>query len=689
MTSKITTFDLIDNEIKLNIDSIEQFCNYYNGYVKTYKNVKVMTLIGNAATGKSTTLNSIISYKMQQNLAEFKSENLSDQVKRTVVNGIKSGCTKGLDVYCMHKDDNLFMLIDVQGINSHESQADPLVLLFCYYISDLFIVNVPQLDNSAFNLIDDITRYGDYYMKASYVNKPTILFRLYDAPYESNNSILANHYRTMMNNKNDSVNITRSYVEKCFNRAEPPFVWTGYPGDENLKNLHKDNDLLKFINKTNNFPNTCSIIWDILFKLPIGNRNITSYMSEVSVEINKTFSKMKPIMFDDSKINNWLNNVLSYSGEYYSLTIHHTVMDCSDDSYGALNAYKFKIDKFKAEYVTLFGINAPDPCANILELYNQTVEVFNSHKSLILNSIQTNLKTSDIISIANNSWMELSVFDQNIDDIIKTLKLAHNVVVEIKQELYTQYRLIEAKFNKYRDDFNKTILTKLNNSKKILIECKSNYTSFFADYISNLELTFEDVLDLFMANVRSTSNIVHGDEDMLVDIICFIKIYDNNDKLVDIEESPLISQEYIKINEFCKYNINLTELTNDVKVAVNNYKSKFMATRKKLIPAILTGINTQSYEYLCEYYEKIKHNDLYMINFAFDSIAYDLFRSDLSNNMIYTAEQFSKKFSDNVVKFYKVYQNACIIKQNYIKSQIFNMINNDTILSDFKSIKKY
>ena len=163
----------------------------------------------------------------------------------------------------------------------------------------------------------------------------------------------------------------------------------------------------------------------------LNRQNITSYMMGVSVEINKNFSKMKTITFDDNKINNWLNNVLSYSGEYYSLTIHHNIMDCSDDSYGALNAYKFKIDKFKADYVTLFGINAPDPCTNILALYNQTVEVFNSHKSLILNSIQSQLKTSDVISIVNNSWMELSVFDQNIDDIIKTLKLAHNVVVEI------------------------------------------------------------------------------------------------------------------------------------------------------------------------------------------------------------------------------------------------------------------
>ena len=66
----------------------------------------------------------------------------------------------------------------------------------------------------------------------------------------------------------------------------------------------------------------------------------------VSVEINKNFSKMKTITFDDNKINNWLNNVLSYSGEYYSLTIHHNIMDCSDDSYGALNAYKFKAAEF-------------------------------------------------------------------------------------------------------------------------------------------------------------------------------------------------------------------------------------------------------------------------------------------------------------------------------------------------------
>jgi hypothetical protein len=144
MASKITEFISTVNSDEKKTVNVEINTKLISEFIARHKEigkiVKVITMIGVSRSGKSAFLNCLTTYITGQksNLAPFKSLSFANSHGKDVTIGANGY------VLAIPKEDATYLIIDIQGIAGQFSAADPLVLLFCYYISDLFILSVDK-----------------------------------------------------------------------------------------------------------------------------------------------------------------------------------------------------------------------------------------------------------------------------------------------------------------------------------------------------------------------------------------------------------------------------------------------------------------------------------------------------------------------------------------------------------------
>jgi hypothetical protein len=719
MAFKITDFKSIkrdDLTPTVNIDMINQFINSTRDSFPPDYDVKVLTFIGAWATGKSTTLNVLSALLKKNGDSDFVNAHKFDRIKRVNhYNNGMMGCTIGL--YCKtiirHEIKKVFVLIDTQGTQMNESAEDPLVILFSYCISDIIMINTNNFTNATFNILEDITLCSQYFDEASKSNKPTILFRLYDA--ETNNSSeLQNMFNTFMQDKMDNVKMTREYTKTFFNLPEFKFVWSGRPSDENIKQIDSDKpNIEKFIRETSNYAKMCQIIFNVLINLPKRNRSfhqellcIAEYVSNVSSKIRST-SILIYRNLNDEEIKKWLK--YSLNSNYQNLFTHSRITDCSDPTLNLITNRSVEIDEFKRELRQRFG-NSPD--FNILmnnishsieDIHMQMKNTFYTHQNLMIKNIYSSIKTEFSIyniNIIEDEWINKDVFDTFINK--HTIGLSKDAGALIRKYANDSYYMIAEKFNNYKIFYANTIRSMLAEIKTFIIDKKNKCLDDLKSYAELIHFSFDEVVLLILYSIQRKYNIIldidsinNAENVMLkydikedkvgrydkINTVCveiprFEIIYDNENKITDLLklDDDKCQKDFVS---FEKYSTDIPKIFNEFKSCFERLKSKFNEMRKKRISYIIDEINTKSIEEKIEYFELIKHNDLCLLNIEpndKDSYSYQIFKSDKDNLKIMTVDQFSKKFGKNVLKLYKKFQTDDKNVKEFIRSKIYDMI---------------
>ena len=154
--------DIKDNKLvyNANVDNIIEF-------IDKNKQIKVVSIIGKARTGKSTFLNCLISYWEDDSESIFKMGDTQEH------------CTNGIDMYYLKTKG--IILLDFQGIFVGDSSNDSKLLLLAYLSSDIIIFNeVKMLTNGTLSQFEPMLAFiNDMKDKHNTLN-PKLIFRIGD-----------------------------------------------------------------------------------------------------------------------------------------------------------------------------------------------------------------------------------------------------------------------------------------------------------------------------------------------------------------------------------------------------------------------------------------------------------------------------------------------------------------------------
>ena len=206
-------------------------------------NAIVISMVGESRRGKSMFLNCMISYLLKENVKAF------DFKTNKETNN--ADCTNGIDYY-VYKSKGLennveYIFLDVQGLLTTHSAADPHVLLLIYEISDIVIVNIGRsINNGSLQLLTPINSMA-HRMSARDV-KPKLLFRIYDAD-EYDEKLSTANFNNIFMHKQDQVEGIRNNIKKLFEISDKYIVWTETPNKQqkttkDLLSLLADEELL-------------------------------------------------------------------------------------------------------------------------------------------------------------------------------------------------------------------------------------------------------------------------------------------------------------------------------------------------------------------------------------------------------------------------------------------------------------
>lgn len=206
------------------------------------KPLYVLSIIGKARTGKSTLLNCIISILRNESSNIFLTSNKDEH------------CTHGIDYYVIEQLDRVLLILDVQGIEYHDSSLDSKMILFVYLISNLIIFNEKNIiSNATLTSLQPLSTFISCF-EMNKETKPNIIFRIADVDLEFDPQ--TNLDKTLEKQDDQYQNIRESIIELfseilCFKTESL---------DRSEKKLLLDGKYLEFLRNSNGFAELSNII---------------------------------------------------------------------------------------------------------------------------------------------------------------------------------------------------------------------------------------------------------------------------------------------------------------------------------------------------------------------------------------------------------------------------------------------
>ncbi len=254
--------------IKLTSNGLKNICEIKN----LNDEIKVISIIGNGRTGKSTFLNCISSFLNKTNTQIFDVQDTDEH------------CTSGIDMYYF-KEHNI-ILLDCQGLQLDDSSHDPQLLLITYLISDCIIYNQKSmLNNDIFNTLSPLASFINYLENIqSNKNKPILYFRINDVELTFN---AESHLEKTLKTKKDQYQNVRDAIQNLFSKVK---IGITCSIDREEKNLLTQNKYYDFIsNIDNNFEKTINDIINI----PINKKKYNTWFESINEFVNKINSNEK------------------------------------------------------------------------------------------------------------------------------------------------------------------------------------------------------------------------------------------------------------------------------------------------------------------------------------------------------------------------------------------------------------
>ena len=489
--------------IKLTNNGLNFICENQN----ILDDIKVISIIGNGRSGKSTFLNCISSFLNKNDTLIFDVQNTDEH------------CTSGIDMY-YYKEHNI-ILLDCQGLQLSDSSHDPQLLLITYLISDCIIYNQKSmLNNDIFNTLSPLATFINYFENIqSNKNKPILYFRINDVELSFD---AQNHLEKTLMKKNDQYQNVRDAIQNLFSRVH---IGITNSIDRSEKNLLAQHRYYEFINNTdNNFNKTISELIDI----PINKKNYNNWFQSINEFVKKINSNEK---IDFTKL------------DVYQLLIEKEILEFKL-SISNYNYNDFSVNSFQSSYDSdiLLKIEYRDNCLQQFK-----------HKFQLLNN-----------SFFDKNYNEIKEkLDKPIDKALIQIKLLANIAIQsIEKQFFnncTQSILYDDLILKDYISQNKKLIEE---SKKML------YLDKIHDFLVRIRPYYKKVVneynDKYNDFIQKTSKSI---SDFISNNIVTLESW--NDKIRNITENmDKINNSILKLEAQYK---NIKSLNDLKKAIINNY----------------------------------------------------------------------------------------------------------------------
>lgn len=657
MATKITEFiSTTDNKsekkdinVAINIGLIQEFIRANS----TNRKIKVLTMIGVSRSGKSAFLNCFTTYlnhmaNKKQDMAPFKSLNSKASEGKDV--------TIGANGYLFNvTNDMSYLIIDIQGIAGQFSAADPLVLLFCYYIGDIIILGIDkQLNTQALNLLTPIAAKLQNMKDASALHKPHLIFRIYDALDYYDDKLAEQNFAVMMEDRSDAVQGIRKAINELFILPERKIIWTERPDRDSLK-LVDEGQVTKFMKAEEEFWRSCGLLLKIVETIPTRTYFKLNDILTCAAAINNQSSIIRSSEFDlashinEQEIRWWIEG--DKYGQHPDKTSQIpdelkqplTVNDCSEESYQKLTERRTKIDALIGTFNSRFS-KSP---SNIREAgLSELSKLINTRYLIALNIFNDYYKVvfQNILDSYSNAWKSLEFADDNefvkydwmqllkhVD--INSYNLANHLKKDALKQIGDIISKIIADWKILHEYYNVRYTDVLTRAVAALAKYVKQPTAMLNPYLKELEMKYPDI-------IRDIHNKLSQEQVFKINKISFVgkmlskfgSLFKTDDEKseshsieVDIHSLRIVNFKIVKVTDnIIKKYVFLTKtdeeyinrLLDDFAVILKANESDFKEARAKLIPKLLVDLNKTPILNRFVVYKKIAHNNLYFCDFA-------------------------------------------------------------------------
>jgi hypothetical protein len=634
---KLTQFEINDSKVSINVEYIKRFISS----IKIPNSVKVITTLGVARSGKSAFLNCLITamklYKT--NFKPFHSLSAKASEGKDVTIGVNG-------YLCEDTKDN-YLFLDIQGIAGQNSETDPATLLYCYYISDLIILNIDkQLNTQALNLLTPIAAKLQEMTNASKLHKPSLLFRIYDCLDNYDDLLAKQNYSIMMEDRNDAVQGIRKAINELFTLPENKIVWTERPDKSEIKLLDEGN-IVKFHASDNNFKEAVNKIIDVIRKLPyrpdFGSDKLLSFAND----INEQISKLKSSEFDIATTINHQEMIWWIEGDKYNtkddrrkseipeeLKTVLSIPNCTEATWQIILIRRSKIDALIKNFNERFSKSPSNLRVGGEKLLQEIImpplkvakDKFNEFADAAIAVVNSTIKSYDCNDStdikSSNEFMKTTV-----ENAYKVTHIAEHVILSNLQNMIERSKNLTKQMLEYNNNYHKNqninVLAYTNNLNQIAKDIRQELMNF----VDALELDYSDIQRSIIKSVREKNKITFRDlntgTSSLVDKIKSYLFTDESDYVaVKLKRLKLDIIE-LKVNVVEEFNTNLPIIVIKNKIesaegilyrTIIDNINWFYDQRAKRLSELLQEINKLSSNERHVKFNAIKHNNLLMIN---------------------------------------------------------------------------
>ena len=548
--SSLVCIDNDNSNLIYDINDIYKILDY-----DTNSNIKVISVIGKARTGKSTLLNTIISKITNDDTTIFKT---SDETTH---------CTNGVD---FHLIGNLLFL-DFQGIYLGDSSMDSKLLLLSYLISDVIIFNENKiLSNNTLSQFEPMVAFMHYINKIKTKN-PKLIFRISDVNL---NIEPTTNMHQMLTKQKDQFQSIRECIEELF---DEPFAISTNSLDRHEFKLLKKQQYLDILNESDNgFDTAITKIMEYI-ECTESKTNFGSFLSNIKNIIDILNSNKK---VDFKKLDVVLNlanyEILDYIHKINNSVYDEIEVDGTEETYQKnLVSRMNKKEEILADIYKTFSTipkniidvqidknfsNKIDPVINNAKEKNLKLayEKYNEY----LNELVPKILFSFVFGV--DEYNELKENIKNRFNIVDE-KISHLYSVVYNEFIDRTKVICESIKNAYKEQMkiiDKSIENMDKLSKNYVDNIQDNIEKIFLEYFNEYELEphikiqtyFNEFCEEKMSALKS---IIFDDiSDKTYKMYIEIDFYNLDDVKIKIDEIDESSTYYINIFEIYEQRLN-------------------------------------------------------------------------------------------------------------------------------------
>ncbi len=582
------------------------------------RNVVVVSILGPSRNGKSAFINCILSFLHNKNIHVFRSQSS----KLSNFNDV----TTGMNYYIQPlQGDKDYVFIDVQGLGGVYSEQDPVVSMFCYYISDLIIVNwSKQIDSSTLEILTPISSLAAK-LRANIQKRPYIMFRVIDAVDGYDDELAKKNFEVMMKSRKDKINGVRENIKGLFTIPDKPIVWTTSPPPTILSKFD-NGDFTDALNKRDeyNFLCACTGVLNTL-KNVTGVKNIFDVITRYANDINNKKDKINPVIFDTSSrinkedIETWIHGTtIEEDGEEKKssqipedLKQALIISSASPDMYALCETRRKAINEVYTKYNERFDKAPPGTKAKGLKIIEEMLEkhynnAYNACKGYAYSYLynirvdnQDIFRYTFISSQYDINSKKSDIYFDNLCTLVNSSNLANYWKEELIKEIKKDATTVHKDLKQYYGDFNKTVKIKHVEMHTNALVFIKNIKTYIDEYYEAININYDSIEKIVTDKFKDTHKIIKKSETKS-DIYTWFKNLKNIIRYSDDDDDdnynfPVESKSYtLNITNteyvFKEGNINtimiskeiaktVKTLLKDLRSGISEYKDEFCKRR--------------------------------------------------------------------------------------------------------------